>query len=75
MDTGLLSYLLNYPDSRTLYSGPANGAVLENFLVSEVIKKKINNNISAELFFYRDSNKNEIDLIIDKGYKQILCEI
>ena len=75
MDTGLLSYLLNYPDSRTLCSGPANGAVLENFLVSEVIKKKINNNISAELFFYRDSNKNEIDLIIDQGYKQILCEI
>ena len=75
MDTGLLSYLLKYPDSITLSSGPANGAVLENYLLSEVIKKKINNNISAELFFYRDSNKNEIDLIIDRGYKQTLCEI
>ena len=74
-DTGLLSYLLNYPDSRTLASGPSGGAIYENFIVSEIIKGIANKNNAAELYFYRDSNGNEIDLIIDEGYKQSLCEI
>ena len=75
MDTGLLSYLLKYPDSKTLASGPLGGAMLENFIISEVIKHKTNRNIPFEIYFYRDSNKNEIDLVIDRGYKQDLCEI
>ncbi len=74
-DAGLLVYLLKYPDSLTLASGPSNGAVFENFIISEILKSIVNRNISAELFFYRDSNQNEIDLIIDQGYKQTVCEI
>jgi hypothetical protein len=74
-DTGLLCYLLKYPDSKTLSAGPLNGAVLENFIIIEVLKNKYNSGSLFELYFYRDSNKNEIDLVLDHGYKQNLCEI
>jgi predicted AAA+ superfamily ATPase len=74
-DTGLLTYLLRYPDYQTLSKGPINGAVFENFIIAELIKDKINNNRNQEFYFYRDSNKNEIDLVIDRGLDQILCEI
>ena len=74
-DTGLLSYLLKYPDAQTLSAGPMNGPILENLVVSELLKKKMNRNLAVELYFYRDSNRNEIDLILDHGYRQDLCEI
>lgn len=74
-DTGLLSFLLKYPDSKTLSAGPLNGSVLENFLITEVLKNKTNSGSLYEPYFYRDSNKNEIDLVLDYGYKQALCEI
>ncbi|MBN2659142.1 MAG: ATP-binding protein [Spirochaetales bacterium] len=74
-DTGLLSYLLRYPDSNTLSAGPMNGAVLENFLIMELVKHKTCRNSPEELYFYRDNNGNEIDLVINYGYRQILCEI
>lgn len=74
-DTGLLSYLLRYPDSKTLSVGPANGPLFENFVISELLKSITNTNNPSELFFYRDNHQNEIDLVIDQGYKHILCEI
>lgn len=75
LDTGLLSYLLRYPDYKTLMAGPMNGAILENHILCELHKQSINRNEQDSLYFFRDSNQNEIDIIIDKGYKQILCEI
>lgn len=74
-DTGLLSYLLKYPDSRTLSAGPMNGPMLENFVIAELLKKKRNKNLAVEFYFYRDSNGNEIDLVVDHGYRQEICEI
>lgn len=66
-DTGLLAFLLRYPDSRTLMAGPAAGSIFENFVVIEVLKNKLNRNRLFELYFYRDSNQNEIDLVLDYG--------
>ncbi len=74
-DTGLLSYLLRYPDWRSLSSGPQAGAILENYVVVEFLKEKLNHGYLYELFFYRDSNQNEIDLVIDRGRSTQLCEI
>lgn len=74
-DTGLISFLLKYPDSKTLSMGPLNGSIFENFVISELLKKRMNRHILSELYFYRDSNGNEIDLVIDQGFKKILCEI
>lgn len=74
-DTGLVSYLLRYPDSDTLSKGQLNGAILENFALSELLKTRMNGNLLFEPFFYRDGNGNEIDIVLDHGYKTTLCEV
>jgi len=74
-DTGLAAWLLRYPDAETLRHGPQSGALFENLVVLECLKRKANLNLNAELFFYRDSNRNEIDLLIDKGSSVSLVEI
>ena len=43
-DTGLLSYLLRYPNSDTLGAGPMAGHVFENMMIIDVLKYKFNNN-------------------------------
>lgn len=52
-----------------------NGASLENFVIAELLKKRMYKDLGYGLYFYRDSNKNEIDMVIDHGYRQDLCEI
>lgn len=66
-DTGLLSYLLKYPDAETLRAGPMAGAMFENMVVMEFLKEKLNRRGLFELYFYRDSNGNEADLVLDWG--------
>ena len=74
-DTGLLSYLLKYPNAETLMSGPSAGAVFENMVIMELIKTLGNAGSAADIYFYRDSNKNEIDLVVNKGRAFDLYEI
>jgi len=74
-DTGLLCYLLKYPDAQTLQAGPAMGAVFENMIIMEFLKNKINKRLNSDLYFYRDSNGVEIDLVIDAGLSVSLYEI
>lgn len=74
-DTGLAAYLLKYHDADILAAGPMAGQAFENFLVIEFLKYQMNHSASFELYFYRDSNHNEIDLVIDKGLTKSLVEI
>ncbi len=74
-DTGLLAYLLKYPDSATYLSGPMGGNVFENFLIIEMLKDKLNNSHLYELYYLRDSNGGEIDLVIDAGEQIHAVEI
>jgi len=74
-DTGLLVYLLKYPDAKTLMAGPAKGAVFENMIIMEFLKKKINMCLNSDLYFYRDSNGVEVDLVINEGLSISLYEI
>lgn len=74
-DTGLLSYLLRYPTPAVLRAGPQAGALLENYVVTEVLKRKLNHNLNVELYFYRDSNGNEVDLLLDLGASLRLLEV
>jgi uncharacterized protein len=74
-DTGLLAYLLRYPSAAVMRTGPQAGAFFENFIVAEFLKYKLNHNRNFELYFYRDSNKNEIDLLLDFGVSLKLLEI
>ena len=74
-DTGLLAYLLKYPDAKILQTVPAMGAIFENMIVMEFLKKKINLSQNSDLYFYRDSNGVEIDLLVDNGLSISLYEI
>ena len=73
-DTGLLAYLQRYPDPVTLQHGPMAGAFFESMIVTEALKWRLNHNARVELFFFRDSNGNEIDLVLDAGPRCLLVE-
>lgn len=64
-DTGLVAYLTKYSSAEILQNGSINGAILENFIVSEI--KKSYSNCGKELFMYyfRDKQQHEIDLILE----------
>ncbi len=74
-DTGLLAHLLRYPNAATMQKGPMAGAFFENFIVGEALKYKLNHNAKMDLYFFRDSNRREIDLIIESGGRLQLVEI
>ena len=67
LDTGLCAYLTRWSDSDTLEAGNMSGAILETFVVSEIIKSHYNAGDTPRLAFYRDSNGNEIDLLIQEN--------
>ena len=74
-DTGLLSYLLRYQTADTLLAGPMAGAIFENMVIMEIFKENLYNRTGNNLYFYRDNNKVEADIIVDKGNDFELYEI
>jgi len=74
-DTGMAAYLLRYTDYRVMAAGPQNGSLFENFLVMEVLRRSLSLSVPPNLYFYRDSNGSEIDLIIDSQNGLKLIEI
>ena len=64
-DTGLVAYLTRYSSPEILANGAINGAILENYVVSEIIKTYQNNAKECLMWYYRDTNSNEIDLVIE----------
>lgn len=67
-DTGLACRLLGINSPEELSHDKMRGPIFENAVVMETTKYFLNNSIDASnLFFYRDSNQNEIDLIINHG--------
>jgi len=65
MDTGLCAYLAKWLSPDTLYSGAAAGAYFETFVVSELFKHYAYASFTPNIFYYRDSNAKEIDLILE----------
>ena len=74
-DTGLLCHLLHFPSAESVQNSPMAGHIFENFIVIEWLKQKFNFYQNCELFFYRDSNGNEVDLIKDEGNEKKALEI
>ena len=64
-DTGLVAYLTRYSSPEILANGAINGAILENFVVAELLKTYHNDAKECLLWYYRDSNSNEIDMVIE----------
>ncbi|MDR0221159.1 MAG: ATP-binding protein [Lachnospiraceae bacterium] len=64
LDTGLCAYITRWSSPEVLERGAMDGAFFETWVVSEIYKSYINNGKRPPLYFYRDSNKKEIDIII-----------
>ena len=76
MDVGLLAYLTKWPTPETLANGAKAGNIFETFVVSEIIKSYLNAGIiNPPIYFYRDKDKKEIDLIIEEAEKIYPIEI
>ena len=67
LDTGLCAYITRWGSSEVLEKGAMDGAFFETWVVSELYKSYINNGKRPPFYFYRDSNKKEIDIIIAKN--------
>ena len=67
LDTGLCAYLCGWNSKETLENSSTSGHFLESFVISELIKNKRNNRniINYDIYYYRDRDKKEIDLIIE----------
>ena len=68
MDTGLCSYLCKWQDAEMLENCAMSGAFFETYVVSELIKNYISHNKDprSEVFYYRDIDQKEIDILIVK---------
>ena len=64
LDTGLCAHLTRWSSAETLEAGAMGGEFFETWVVSEIYKSYLNAGKKPPLFFYRDSNKKEIDVIL-----------
>jgi len=74
-DTGVLCALLGIDSAQELYAHYARGSIFENFIITELVKIKAQRGDSSKLYFYRDNNKTEIDVVVDTGARTIPVEI
>ena len=75
IDTGLACYLLGIETPQQLSRDRKRGNLFENFIVSEILKQRYNKGKENNLFFYRDSHQNEVDLLLRNGMKFNAIEI
>ena len=75
MDTGLAAYLCRWPNAETLENGAMDGAFFETWAVTEILKSYYNAGVRPELYYYRDLEKREIDLLIVKANEIYPIEI
>ena len=64
-DTGLVCYLTRWSSAEVLESGAMNGAALENYVVSEIAKTYMNFGREPYMYYYRDKDAKEIDVILE----------
>lgn len=74
-DTGLVCYLTKWSSPETLENGAMNGAILETYVVSEILKSYQNTGNEAYLYYYRDKDAKEIDLLMEKDGQLYPLEI
>ena len=74
-DTGLVCYLTRWSSAEVAESGAMSGALLENFTVSELMKSYQNEGLSPYLYFYRDRDAKEIDVLLEGNGKLFPLEI
>jgi predicted AAA+ superfamily ATPase len=74
-DTGLACALLRIRSHAELLQHYARGALFENFIIVEMMKQQLNRGVKPDLYFWRDSTGNEIDIMIPSGNEISALEI
>ena len=74
-DTGLAAHLLGLGTAEQAERDPLRGGLFENLIITEVAKAFWNQGVQPDLYFYRDSHGNEVDLLIRRGRDLIPVEI
>lgn len=74
-DTGLAAALLGIDHADMLEMHPFRGSLFENLVVTEFLKQRLNSGLSNNIYFWRDSTGNEIDLLIDRTPDLLPIEI
>lgn len=67
MDTGLCAWLTGWLNADVLERGAMSGAMLETWVISEIIKSFLHHGRTPRVYFYRDKDKREIDLLIEEN--------
>ncbi len=73
--SGLVCYLCRICDSITACDGILSGALMETYVISEIIKSYIHNGLQPNMYFYRDKTGKEIDLILEQNLTLYPIEI
>ncbi len=63
MDTGLVCYLCKWLTPESLINGAQSGNIYETFVISEIIKSYYNHGIEPNIYYYRDTDGQEVDLL------------
>lgn len=74
-DTGLLCHLLGINDADYLLTSSIKGALFENMMIAEHVKRMYHKNEVMDSWFWRDSAGNEIDLLYSKNQELVIHEI
>ena len=75
LDTGLVCYLLKWNTPQTLENGAFSGPIFETYAVSEILKSYWHNGESPAIYFYRDKDKREVDIILEENGKLYPLEV
>ncbi|QAR34023.1 ATP-binding protein [Geovibrio thiophilus] len=67
LDTGLCSYLTKWTTPEALEAGAMSGAIFETYVVAEILKSYWHTGQEANLYFYRDTDQKEVDLLIESN--------
>ncbi len=74
-DTGLAALLMGIRDTAHLNIHGARGALFENFVISELMKRRYNQGLASNLYFWRNNTGDEVDVLIEQGEKLTPVEI
>jgi predicted AAA+ superfamily ATPase len=74
-DVGLVSWLLGIRTVEQLETHPLRGNLFETFVIAELVKSRFNHGERPNLYFWRDSNGNEVDVIAEQGTALMPIEI
>jgi hypothetical protein len=74
-DSGLAAHLAGLRTAEQVARDPLRGGLYENLIIADILKQRLNLGQPPDLFFYRDTHGNEVDLVIQKGRSLYPVEI